>query len=229
MRYLDYLLYDSIAAVVLADGGIFVNVPKPERYAVHKLIVSQVRTETAAKQSKDLFQASAVFDAIAERRPSDLADAWAEAYGRGRRWRKLLLDALAQLDGIGRNRLLFATQQKRSVVPKLDIEFRDAPPRYDFVRDVVEFSGLTFGEAVVCGISREALDDWFGAEGKEPEGRMKAFRDHRADIQAMARQVYLNDPVPADGTVLITTSAVPRLKETLKSRNHRRSGASRKA
>jgi hypothetical protein len=226
LRYLDYLLYNSVPAVVLADGGVLVNVPKPERYAVHKLIVSQVRSETSVKQDKDLFQASALFDAIAERRQSDLADAWAEAYARGDRWRELLLNALARLNRIGRDRLLFATEQRRSIVAKLDIEFRDAPPRYDSVREVVVFSGLTSGEVVDCAISREALDDWFGADGNGPEGRIKSFRDHRAEIQALAREVYLNDPVPPDGAVLITTPAVPRLRKEIKSHEHRRSGLS---
>jgi hypothetical protein len=225
MRYLDYLLYGSIPAVVLYNGGVLVNVPQPARYAVHKLIVSQVRTETATKRSKDLLQASALFDSIAERRSPDLADAWIEAYDRGPRWRKPLMDALAQLNRVGRDRLLYATQQTRSIVSNLDVEFRDAPPRYDFVRDVVLFSGLAFGEAIDFAVSRPALDDWFGAEGTEIEARIKAFREHRAEIQAMAREAYLNDPVSADGVVLITTSEVPRLREKLKSRSPRRSGA----
>jgi hypothetical protein len=224
MRYLDYLLYSSIPAVVLYNGGVLVNVPQPARYAVHKLIVSQVRTETSTKRSKDLFQASALFDAIAERRSFELADAWAEAYDRGPRWRKPLRDALAQLNWVGRDRLLYATQQTRSIVPNLDVEFRDAAPRYDFVRDAVLFSGLAFGEAIDFAISRAALEDWFGAEGTGAEARIKAFREHRVEIQAMAREVYLNDPVPADGTVLITTSEVLRLREKLESRSPRRSG-----
>jgi len=224
MRYLDYLLYNAIPAVVLADGGILVNVPQPERYAVHKLIVSQIRADTSVKRTKDLHQASALFDAIAEHRASDLAAAWTEAYARGPRWRKPLLDSLAQLNQIGRDRLLFATGQTRSIVPKLDIEFRDAPPRYDFLHEVILFSGLTFGGEKHCAISREALADWFGASGNGQESRIDAFRAHRAEIQAMAREIYLREPPPADGSVLIKTSDVPRLRAKLKSRARRRSG-----
>jgi hypothetical protein len=225
MRYLDYLIYNSIPAAVFYDGGVLVNVPQPARYAIHKLILSQVRTETSTKRSKDLAQASALFDAIAERRSPDLADAWREAYDRGPRWRKPLIDALAQLDRFGRDRLLHAIRQPRSIVSNLDIEFRDAPPRYDFARDVVVFSGLAFGQAIDFAISRPALDDWFGGEGKDVEARIKAFAEHRAEIQAMARETYLNDPVPADGAVLITTSEVPRIREKLKSRRPGQSGA----
>jgi hypothetical protein len=225
MRYLGYLLYSSIPAVILYNGGVLVNVPQPARYGIHKLIVSQVRAETSTKRSEDLFQASALFDAIAERRSPDLADAWREAYDRGPRWRKPLMAALAQLSRFGRDRLLYAIPQTRSIVSNLDVEFRDAPPRYDFVRDVVLFSGITFGEAIDFAISRPALDDWFGAEGEGTEARIRAFRENRVEIQAMAREAYLNDPVAADGAVLITTSEVPRLREKLKSRRPRRSGA----
>jgi hypothetical protein len=72
-------------AAVLWDGGILVNVPQPERYAVHKLIVAERRTASAiAKRRKDLHQASSLFDALAEHRAHDLAAAWNEAYGAAR-------------------------------------------------------------------------------------------------------------------------------------------------
>jgi hypothetical protein len=48
-----------------------------------------------------------------------------------------------------------------------------------------------------------------GVEGKEQEGLL--FRNHRDKIQAMAREIYLNDPVPADGAVLIKRLDVSRL------------------
>jgi hypothetical protein len=143
LRFLDYLLHDAVPAVVLWDGGVLVNVPRPERYAVHKLIVSRRRTATAAKRPKDLYQASALFQALSERRAPDLAAAWTEANERGPKWRKLLHDALPELDSLGRDRLLFAIGAPRSSVPGLDIKFRDAAPRYDFSRGAVLFAGTT--------------------------------------------------------------------------------------
>jgi len=222
LRFLDYLLRDAIPAVVLSNGGILINVPQPERYAVHKLIVSQRRTATAAKRPKDLHQASALFDALAERHASDLAAAWSEACQRGPRWQKLLRAALAHLDPTGRDRLLYATHQARAIIPNLDIEFRDPRPRYDFSRDVVIFAGLTMGGEKDCEISRAALDDWFAADGKGEGGGLRAFRDNRAEIQAMARDIYLKEPVPADGAVLIKTLEVPALRKGLKARARRR-------
>jgi hypothetical protein len=225
LRFLDYLLRDAIPAVVLSDGGILINVPQPERYAVHKLIVAQRRTATAAKRPKDLYQASALFDALAENRASDLAAAWTEAYERGPHWREPLRAALAHVESIGRDRLLYATGQTRAVIPNLDIEFRDPRPRYDFARDIVLFAGQTAREDKDCAISREALDDWFGADGEDKDGRLQAFRDHRAEIQAMAREIYLNGPVPADGMVLVKTLDVPELRKRLKARARRRTSA----
>jgi hypothetical protein len=223
LRFLDYLLRDAMPAVVLSNGGVLINVPQPERYAVHKLIVSQRRTATAAKGPKDLHQSSALFDALAERRAADLAAAWSEAYERGPRWQVLLLSALAQLDPAGRDRLLYATRRTRATIPNLDIEFRDPRPRYDLSRDVLIFAGLTAGGEKDCAISRAALDDWFGAGGEAEAGALRAFRDNRDEIQAMARGIYLNDPVPADGAVLIKTSEVPALRKRLNARLRRKS------
>jgi hypothetical protein len=226
LRFLDYLLYEAVPAVVLWDGGVLVNVPRPERYAVHKLIVAQRRTATAAKRPKDLLQASALFDALAERRRSDLADAWAEAV-KHPKWKKLLCDALADLDSIGRDRLLYAVSEKRSIVPFLDIEFRDPQPRYDLSRDVVLFIGYVRNQQKECAISREALDDWFNVEGKAHEACLKAFREHREEIQSMARRLFLNDEVRSDGALLIKTLDVPRLRTQKKPRTSRAGGRRR--
>jgi len=226
LRFLDYLLVDAIRAAALWDGGILINVPQPERYAVHKLIVAERRTATAAKRPKDLFQASSLFDALAEHRTHEIAAAWNEAYERGPQWRKHLHGALSHLDPLGRDRLLYATGQTRSVVPSLDIAFRDAPPRFDFSRDVVQVAGMAGKQPKDYAVSRAALDDWFGSEGNGPEAHIQAFRNHRTEIEALAREVYLNEPVPADGAILIKTADVPRLRTRLKSAARRRKSTS---
>ena len=56
LRYLDFLIRDPVRSTLLHAGGISVTVPAPERYAVHKLIVANERTERE-KQAKDLTQA----------------------------------------------------------------------------------------------------------------------------------------------------------------------------
>ena len=52
-----------------APFGIYVHVPAPARYAVHKLIISRRRPEGFAKRGKDLQQSEALLSALAEKRP----------------------------------------------------------------------------------------------------------------------------------------------------------------
>ena len=52
-----------------------VRVPAPERYALHKLIVSQLRSKTSGKPEKDLRQAATLIEALAERFPGAIEDA----------------------------------------------------------------------------------------------------------------------------------------------------------
>ena len=80
--------------LALHGAGVPVCVPAPERYAVHKLIVSRVRPLRDAKIPKDLLQASELFVALARQRPYELVEAWREAQARGPKWRDHM--ALAQ-------------------------------------------------------------------------------------------------------------------------------------
>jgi hypothetical protein len=40
LRFLDFLIYEPVPAVILHGSGSRVHVPRPERYAVHKLILA---------------------------------------------------------------------------------------------------------------------------------------------------------------------------------------------
>ena len=76
LPYLKYLLAESQPATLLARQGCFeVRVPLPERYAVHKLVVSQLRTGRGAKSGKDIEQASVLCAALAELHPGAIEDA----------------------------------------------------------------------------------------------------------------------------------------------------------
>jgi hypothetical protein len=76
LPYLRYLLADSQELPVLSPYGVvLVRVPVPERYAIHKLVVSQLRTKTSSKSGKDLFQAATLIEALVERFPGALEDA----------------------------------------------------------------------------------------------------------------------------------------------------------
>ena len=97
LRFLDFLIYDATPAVLLHGDGVLVTVPRPERFAVHKLILAPRRRVAEAKSAKDLRQASELLAWLAEFRPHDLHEAWQEAGQRGPAWRELLATGFAQL------------------------------------------------------------------------------------------------------------------------------------
>ncbi len=88
LRFLDSLIHRPVQAAALYRSGVLVNVPPPARYAVHKLIVATRRSSSAtAKAAKDVEQSAALFRVLAEDRPDELEDAFAEARERGSSWR----------------------------------------------------------------------------------------------------------------------------------------------
>jgi hypothetical protein len=98
LRFLDYLLRDPVPAVALHRAGVLVTVPKPERYAVHKLIVAAVRGADNPKAAKDLLQAESLILALAQqRRDDDLAEAYGEAASRGAGWQQRLQKSARKL------------------------------------------------------------------------------------------------------------------------------------
>jgi hypothetical protein len=105
LRFLDYLIFSPVRSVLLHKGGIPVNVPAPERYAVHKLIVCMHRKDDdngRRKAEKDLVQTSLLFEALElEKRTIDIGFAWMEAWGRGVRWQHALSGGRARLGPVG--------------------------------------------------------------------------------------------------------------------------------
>ncbi|MDX2021840.1 MAG: GSU2403 family nucleotidyltransferase fold protein [Deltaproteobacteria bacterium] len=76
LPYLDYLLAESQMAMLAArEGCCPVRVPLAERFCVHKLLVSALRTGRDAKSQKDVFQAAVLAAALAELEPGALASA----------------------------------------------------------------------------------------------------------------------------------------------------------
>jgi hypothetical protein len=71
LPFLGFLLAEQLDTAILSrDRVIPLKVPRPERYCVHKLIVSQLRVKTsAAKDQKDLEQATVVAQLLEERFP----------------------------------------------------------------------------------------------------------------------------------------------------------------
>lgn len=216
LRFLDFLIRDEIPAVALHGPGIPINVPAPERYAIHKLIVSRGRRrDSTIKIQKDLQQAAHLLDALADSRRHELQEIWREAYenaGR-RKWRKLLGEGLALIPSDVRDKTLKAVEAKRAIVDGLDLTFAAPPIRYDVDRDVVVFAGESGRERVRCAIAREALEDFAEVESLDREGCLGLFRENRSLIERMARIKYLDWPVEQPDEVLIRPLDVEKLRK----------------
>ncbi|MDH5328221.1 MAG: GSU2403 family nucleotidyltransferase fold protein [Gammaproteobacteria bacterium] len=73
VRFLDYLLDDVQPAVIVARGGILINVPSPARFALHKLVTSNRRpVALQTKTMKDIDQAHLLLSVLLEDRPGDI-------------------------------------------------------------------------------------------------------------------------------------------------------------
>src|SRR5262249_55237247 len=123
LRFLDFLIHEPEQAVVLHASGILVLVPAPERYAVHKLILSVRRRMGDVKRDKDLHQAERLIEPLVEKRTRELAGVWEEAFSRGPTWRQLLLDGMARLESGARDQLLKILGRPREILPGIDLTF----------------------------------------------------------------------------------------------------------
>lgn len=87
LHFLNFLIRDPIPAVAIYREGVLVQIPRPERYAIHKLIVSSRRRGPGqAKAEKDLAQARALIAALSDARPAELKSAYEEAIAEGKAW-----------------------------------------------------------------------------------------------------------------------------------------------
>ncbi len=96
LRHLDFLIHKPERSVLLHGGGVPVTVPRAEAFAIHKLIVA-VERGNQAKSAKDIQQAGMLIEALAAKRPAELAQSWQQAWTAGRNWRKKLESGRARL------------------------------------------------------------------------------------------------------------------------------------
>ena len=89
LKFLEFLLQGPVDAVSLYRSGVLICLPAPERYALHKLIVANLRTGTfREKRGKDLDQAAWLIAQLASSHSFELWSAWADLRGRGAAWRQ---------------------------------------------------------------------------------------------------------------------------------------------
>lgn len=93
LRFLECSMEGPVQLVLLSNTGpIVVNAPAPEKYALHKLLVHGERPQSQrTKASKDLDQAAALIEYLAENEVEVLRAAWMDLLSRGPGWRERAL------------------------------------------------------------------------------------------------------------------------------------------
>jgi hypothetical protein len=104
LPHLRFLLDAPLDAVVLGrESVVAVRVPRPERLAWHKTLVSQLRTATSEKRAKDIHQAAVLFATLAEQEPATVREAFVDCPAK-KTARKGAEQVLAVLDGAALSR-----------------------------------------------------------------------------------------------------------------------------
>ena len=105
LPFLDYLIAETIPAVVVGGSGVLIQAPTPARFAFHKLWTAHQRPAAlAVRARKDRRQAEALLQVLADDRPGDLQLAWEALQGR-RKPRRVVEGELARLDEEMKERL----------------------------------------------------------------------------------------------------------------------------
>jgi hypothetical protein len=96
LHFLNYLIANPIRAAGIYRDGILVHIPRPEKFAIHKLIVADRRRDgpDSTKARKDLMQAEILLAILLEDRPTDLLEAYEDALSRGSKWEERIKRSL---------------------------------------------------------------------------------------------------------------------------------------
>lgn len=102
LHHLNYLISDPLHAVALYRDGVLVQIPRPEKFAIHKLIIADRRRRgpDADKAQKDRQQASFLIETMSKDRPFDLWEAYQDALSRGPKWRDRIGRSLDRMPAI---------------------------------------------------------------------------------------------------------------------------------
>jgi hypothetical protein len=125
--------------------------------------------------------------------------------------RKAYLAALdrASIDTVIEPFATLVGQRVRWALERHELQFPDRAEKFDFDREVVVFFGQDGKSRVRCAISREALDDDFGADNRD---KVDVFRENRKAIEDWARQKYAAGDTETNGSILIHTGELAKLK-----------------
>lgn len=109
LKFMEFSLEAPLRATLLyRNGPLVVNIPRPERYVWHKLIVYGERSrEMRTKASKDLIQVACLLDYLLENDGDLVRVSWEDASNRGPGWSQRLREGW---DGLNEK---FAAQRFR--------------------------------------------------------------------------------------------------------------------
>lgn len=85
---------------------------------------------------------------------------------------------------------------------KRALGFQQDEPMYNSSRMVVAFKGVDGAKQISCTITREALENHFGGNRKDP---VAVFKANKHAIEQLARGRYLRGDLETDGSVWIRT------------------------
>lgn len=99
LHHLNFLIADPMQVAVLYRNGVLVQVPRPERYAIHKLIVADRRRDgsDSLKSRKDRAQAAFLIQFFAEEDPELIFKTLQDARARGSAWRNRITRTLSRM------------------------------------------------------------------------------------------------------------------------------------
>lgn len=99
LQFMEMSLEDPMRCTLLAKSGpIVVNIPKPQRYAVHKLLVYGERAQNQrTKANKDIVQAAAIIDYLLVHDEIEFGQLWMEVDERGPGWQRRLKQGFKEI------------------------------------------------------------------------------------------------------------------------------------
>lgn len=102
LKFMEFSMRDTTQAVALGnEGAVLVNIPRPDRFAIHKLIVAAERKiAEVAKINKDIRQANVLVQYYLDFRPDELAETCKEAGESGPGWKRRLRSGISKLKKI---------------------------------------------------------------------------------------------------------------------------------
>lgn len=102
LKFMEFSLVDTLQAVAIGNNGsVLVNIPKPDRFAIHKLIICNERSDSEfTKTKKDIRQAEIILDYYFKNKVEDMLNTLEDANGRGPGWRKRLKLGIKSLRSI---------------------------------------------------------------------------------------------------------------------------------